>query len=157
MCIHALSVLHWRSFQVPVIHICILALATGLVISTIGDEVKVSMQARAEINIVCPPWILGHLTPFKIATLPPFSCWRPARRRSNQGLQPLLGAGILTIIQPVQLQGLLNGPHLYLCLCAPGLFWPVHNARCNQGCKDTEDDDDNHNFNQGKTVIIYGR
>src|SRR5690606_6721773 len=72
---------------------------------------------------------------------------------AHQCLQPLLGAGVAVVVQPVHVQGGGNRLDVVPGYRDLGLIGAAHDLRHHQGGKDAEDDHHHHDLDQREAVL----
>lgn len=138
------------SVDVPVADVAVYALATRLLVSTEGENVKLAVLARLKILVWLTPGI--HRDLVEVASGPPVTD-RGIGWLVDQGLQSLVSRGILEVIQPVEVQSAFYRPDILLGAIDLGVIDAAYHVRCHEGGQYSEDHDDYHDLDERESAF----
>ena len=138
---------------VPVADLGVQAVTAELAVGAKGEQV-IARAAGAwhAVLIGIAPGIDGQALEVTVGV--PVACRRVAAGLADQGFEPLLAAGVLVVVELVDVQGHGNGLDIALGGGALGLVGTAHDLGHHQGREDPENDHHHHDFNQGKTALF---
>ena len=137
---------------VPVADVGVDAAAAGAAVGAEGDDVYLLVDPGVQIDVGVAPGVAGDL--LEVAALLPVLGLGVAFGFPDQGREPLLGRGVETVVEPVEVEGALDGADVVLGPDLPGLVGPVHDPGDDEGGEDGEDHHHHHHLDQGETAFV---
>src|SRR6202522_1610200 len=129
------------------------ALTAGFAVPAVGgDVILTAVGARTGVYIHIAPRVLRKRLQVSIRIVIRET---GIRGLLDQGLQALFGRGVLKVIEPVEVEGRLNGPNVALRPLDLGNVDFIYDLRHHERAQNGENDHDDHDLDKGKTAFAF--